>query len=359
MAALLLVLLALQSPAADAGDWQHTFDDPIIGISAEHEGNCFAALTARELAVFTYEGRRLWSRDLTTLGKWFRGGGVALAPTCDWAAVMGTSSYRFVWVLDKNGGARYASFAGETPTAMAISPQADRIAVATGGLRLHMLNPGLGARSMLTRHAVRRMELLPRTLVFSRDGSRLTTTWGYGAGVFDDEGREVWEASGGVCSLSMPVDASWSLAACVPPHGPGFGVLDARDAAGAKRWTRTFGYVGRALLSGDGTSAWVMARPKGTDYDGPQRLMVLTGEGNVAADVEVDMNEIVAVAPDGTRALLRREPWSLAWYSASGEKLADDSVAERVSEVDARRGLTRIVGIRGRTLLVLTRRYQG
>ena len=67
MALLLLVFLAMQAPSAGAGAWQHTFDDPIIAISAEHDGNCFAALTARELAVFTYEGRRPARRGLTRL----------------------------------------------------------------------------------------------------------------------------------------------------------------------------------------------------------------------------------------------------------------------------------------------------
>lgn len=355
MAFLFLVLLAMQSPAVAAGGWQHTFDDPIVAISAEHEGNCFAALTARELAVFTYEGQRLWSRNLTTLGSWFRGGDVALAPACDWAAVMGTSSYRYVWVLEKNGAARHAAFTGETPTAIAISPQGDRVAVATGGFRLHLLRPGLGTRSMLERAVVKTTELLPRSLLYTRDGRQLMTTWGYGAGVRDGEGRDIWEASGGVCSLSLPADASWSLAACVPPHGPGFGVLDARDAAGAALWSSTFGYVSSALISGDGTAAWVMARPKGTDHDTPERLMVFTREGKVVADVETDMNRIVGVAHDGTKALLSRESRSLTWYSASGEKLADETLAEEMSEVHARRGLTRIVGITERRLLGLAR----
>ena len=355
MALLLLVLLALQSPAADAGDWQHTFDDPIIALSAEHDGNCFAALTARELAVFTYEGRRLWSRDLTTLGEWFRGDGVALAPACEWAAVMGTSSYRYVWVLEKGGGGRYAAFSGETPTAVAISPQGDRIAVATGASRLHLLRPGLGTRSMLSRLAVTNTELLPSTLLFSHDGRRLFTAWGYGVGAFDDEGGAIWEESGGVCSQSLPVDASWSLAVCMPPHGPGIDWLEARDASGAEVWSRAFADVRSAVVSGDGTAAWVLAQPQGSVEDAPRHLMVFTRDGKVVTDLEVDMSHIVAVAHDGAMALLGREPWNLAWYSASGVKLADESMAEEVSEVDARRGLTRLVGIKGRQLLVLVR----
>lgn len=208
---------------------------------------------------------------------------------------------------------------------------------------------------MLSRHAVRNIELLPRTLLFSHDARRLATAWGYGAGVFDDEGREIWEAPGGVCSLSQPVDASWSLALCMPPHGPGFDVLDARDAGGAPLWSRSFADVRSAIVGGDGTAAWVMAQPKGSAEGAPHHLMVFTREGRVATDLEVDMNHIVAVAHDGTKALLSREPWNLAWYSASGEKLAGERVAEEVSEVDARRGLTRLVGIHGRRLLVLVR----
>lgn len=359
MVNLLVVLLLIQAPPAGGGDWQHTFDEPVIAISAEHDGDCFAALTERALAVFTYEGRRLWSRDLTTLGSSFRAGGVALAPTCHWAAVMGTSSYRYVWVLEKGGGGRYAAFRGETPTAVAISPQGDRIAVATGASRLHLLRPGLGTRSMLERHAVKTTELLPRTLLFSRDGRRLMTTWGYGAGSFDEEGRAIWEESGGVCSQSLPADASWSLAVCMPPHGPGIDWVEARDASGVSLWSRPFADVRDALVSGDGTAAWVMAQPQGSGEDAPQRLMVFTREGKVATDLEVDMHGIVAVARDGTKALLSREPWDLAWYSASGEKLAAETLAEEMSEIDARRGLTRIVGIRDRRLLVLVRTPDG
>ena len=348
MTAFLAALILLQGTAQQprAADWTHTFDAPIVAISGEHAGDCFAVLTREVVAVFSYGGRKLWERDFARLGRYFSAEGIALASDCSWVALAGTSAYKYVWVLERGGSSRYASLGSETPTAIAIAPQGDVIAVATGAERIHLIAPGSAKTGTVLRaHTVIETNLITRTLAFTPDGRRLIPTFGYGAAVWERDGKPIWLEPGMVCRVSPVANVSWTLSSCEPPHFSSQGTLTARAADGKVVWEKTI-FSLTALGSASGTT-FAVGEPRRTpEPTGDERLMVIRRDGAVAADIPRDPELFgpLGVADDGSRALFRRSRGPLVVYSSEGKVLSTIPLVDELSTLSSRRDLSLLIG---------------
>jgi hypothetical protein len=344
--AAMMLTQAVGAPQPRAANWTHTFDAPIVAISDEHAGDCFAVLTREGVSVFSYGGRKLWERDFARLGRYFSAEGIALASDCSWVALAGTSAYKYVWVLERGGSSRYASLAPETPTAVAIAPQGDVIAVATGAERIHLIAPGSAKTGTVLRsHAVIETNLITNTLAFTPDGRRLIPTFGYGAAVWERDGKAVWLEPGMVCRMSPVANASWTLSSCEPPHFSSQGTLTARAADGKVLWEKTI-FSLTALGSASGTT-FATGEPRQTpEPTGAERLMVIGRDGKVTANLprDPDLFGPIGVADDGSRALFRRRQGPLVVYSSEGKLLSTIPLVDELSRLSARRNVSLVIG---------------
>ena len=340
--------------------WEHSLDGTIQRISADSRADCFAVLAGRDLSVWTYEGELRWRRDLAVLGPWFRASKVAVAPSCDWAAVVGDSSYRYGWILRRDGSRRHFATSG-TPLSVAIAPAGDLIAVGTGAGRLHLISPK-GASL-----ATRKVEGILDELEFSADGHLLVTDNILGGpGIYSRTGEPVWSAEGSWW-LSTSADLSQKVSWSVPAHFSSLGRVAFYGADGREAWGRDV-YNPEARISRDGTAIAVIgvlddesgseAGPSGLPVEVSQnRLYIFDPAGVVKASVPVPGQFLVGISEDGRALLLQDNRGTVRLYSETGELRQELRVcSEDGCPVLAHRGLEHVLVTEGSSLRVFSGR---
>ena len=305
-------LAATKQPHA-APLWEHRFDGNIVDVSTPPAASCIAVLTSAEIAVLGYDRTVLWRRDFRKFSRIFQAETVTVAPSCEWVVVTGNASYRYAWLLRKDGRDEHIGFHGVTPLSAAIHPDGNRVAIATGGRHIVMADAEpFAVRKRIPYRGGGQLEYAsPDALLVGR----------YGAGVIADDETVKWNAASGVCDISVPDGAAWSVTACSPPHFSSVGAVTVRGADGAVRWSRILDSPSAAAAPDGSFVAMLGADVTLRDMNeviGERRLRFVRHDGTALVDVPSPEGNIVGVTGAGLVIVRQFQPAALRAFSKEG-----------------------------------------
>ena len=302
-------------PSAQAPLWEQRVGS-IVDVSTPAAAPCIGVLTGGEVAVFGYDGAALWRRDFRKFSRIFQVETVVVAPSCDWVVVTGNASYRYAWLLRRDGRDEYVGFGGVTPLSAAIHPDGQQVVITTGGRSLHVLdaNP-FAVRERIPYAGFGRLDYATAdALLASR----------YGAGVIGGNAIK-WSTRAGVCDISVPDDAAWSVTACSPPHFSSIGAVTVRDSDGTQRWSKVVD-TPHAAAAPDGSFIATLGADVALDgYEervGERRLRFVRPDGSVLGDFPSPEGGIVGVTRAGLVIVQQYRPPVIMAFSTDGKQRA-------------------------------------
>lgn len=274
-----------------------------VAVALSPTAKCAAVAHEGVVSVFDVSGQPRWSWNYAKVNRYIQPASLALSPTCDAVAVVGTSGYKYTWLAQRRGGARPLATTS-TPMGAAFDHTGEHLALGTAGQDVFLFTlTGRQKWKTTFRGIVQDLE-------FS-DDDRFVLVRGWGIGVLRLDGTVVWSAGEdkGVASRDLSTFVTWSE----PPHGPGIGSTVALDGQGGHLWsTRKFSSTVGAIVSstGDRIAAWINENQKPVEEDGyrsdhPMTLQVLTRSGDLVTTIPAQRGTLLAFSPDGTRILLR------------------------------------------------------
>ena len=328
------------APQAAQPLWEQRFDGGIVDVSSPLAAPCIGVLTGGEVAVLGYDGATLWRRSFQKFSRVFQAKTVAVAPSCDWVVVTGTESYRYAWLLRRDGRDEYLGFGGVTPLSAAIHPDGHQIAITTGGRSLHVADADpFVVRNKISYASFGRLDYATADALLAS---------GYGAGVIGSGNVVKWSEPGGVCDISVPGDAAWSVTACSPPHLSSVGAVTVRESDGAQRWSKVLDTAHAAAAPDGSFIAMLGADVTYHDFQervGDRRLRLVRPDGSVLADVPAPEANIVGVTGAGLVILQQYRPPVILAFSKDGKQRAT------IELIDWPRG-ARVAGADRSTLLI-------
>jgi WD40 repeat protein len=128
-------------------------------------GSCIAIAGNGKAQVISNKGDTLWKWKYGTINKFIVAGELAVSPGCDAIALGGDSSYKYVWIVEKNGHKTSIPFPS-TPLGLAFSRDGKSVAVGTGSARLYLFTRDGRERWSTPPYSVS----YPSDIAFSPDG---------------------------------------------------------------------------------------------------------------------------------------------------------------------------------------------
>ena len=280
--------------------WTQSWEGQVADANLAAGGSCAAVALKGAVVVIGATGKELWRWQFSNVNRFVAAQHVAVAPSCQFVAFVGDTSYRYAWIVHRNG-TRVPISMRSTPLGVAISHAGDLVAIGTSAndVWLFDANGTLRWRTHLDKGCC------VRELSFADDDcSVFVTSWG--AGVVSVTGTLKWAASlGGMWAAQ---DGRIFVGHWEPPHGPGISSLSVLDEAGKLLWGR-FGSSGVASLSGDVIAALVNDNQKPTDEDAYREqattLTLMSRRGEIIATLPGGGTPL-AFSGDGRHLLVRR-----------------------------------------------------
>ncbi len=260
--------------------------------------DCIVVTTDAGVSVLNMNGSLRWQRVFSGINPWMTATSAAAPAGCEWVAVVGSSSYKYVWVMERKGPIHFFRTQG-TPEGVAVSHHGDRIAVGTADEHLYLLDPQAGL-------LFDRKTGYADSLAFSKTDSHLIVTYGR-AGLYTRDGEPVWFAKVGD-RLSASTDLKWFLVSGQPNHGPANGSIALLDQNGKVVWSRE-GTGPEGVMAPDGSYFVVtdyLCPPKALCYgeDVVPGFQILRPDGSLILGRSWPDGHVFAIADDG-RAFLQ------------------------------------------------------
>jgi len=298
---------------------------PLVISPDEHYA---VALTDKELALLeTQTGKLLWQQNFTTINRWMRKvEAVAVAPDARWLAIAGSTDYRYVWALDKQGRRKWHVPLKSTPQALAISNCGDRLAIGTAGGTISIVND----QGKLLQH-VNFDNAIIEGLRFSEDDKKLITTRGwFQLGVLNSAGEVLWKRTGCILSLSASRDYQHFAVVDEINHSSDE-TLSLYSFNGKTVWTKKLS-GSRAFILGDGSRTLVSGwSPQATDREHTEDdkpLFLLNQNGQKIVETKGDLEAVskdercfLARGRDGLtcRDATMKRIWRIGWNQERDE----------------------------------------
>ncbi len=265
-----------------------------------YDGSCIAIAGGSEAQVISRTGRTLWKWKFGAINRFIIAGSVAVSPACDAIAVGGDSSYKYVWIAEKNGHKISIPFPS-TPLGLAFSRDGTSVAVGTGGGRVYLLSRAGKERWSTPPYSVS----YPSDISFSPDG-RFILVRECGA-ILRVDGSIVGTYNG--CGMSTSTDLRTIVTSWQPPHGPGPGNVTAQSETGKEIWSNFSDDPAIVITpAGDKIIARVnidQEPPKEEFYEPRETaLRMFSRDGKKLDGFPNFDGRPVAISPDGTRVLL-------------------------------------------------------
>jgi hypothetical protein len=309
--AIVIALVGAASTAAAAQSLKPEWSRPVGGktrlVGVEEYGRCSVFVDNGAIQVVAPSGVVSWTWPFSKISKYINPRDVAVSHECDAIAFVGDASYKYVWIVDRDGQSASIKFVA-TPADAEFDRTGKRVAIGTyaGSIFLYSVTGELIWKR--DTHGG-----IANDLEFTDDNERILIKGWSGAGVVSMAGQVEWSqlANG----LAASRDLSTFVFPYEPNHGPGpsgVTVTDARRETlwGDDGWTRAYlsatgdrvlvmtsgnqlrsrngdviytydGYRFPITISGDGTRVWLLA---------DDRLDCLDDRGQVLATIAVVTN---------------------------------------------------------------------
>jgi hypothetical protein len=313
-----------------APNWSNSYDrgkpppEPWRGAKPafSYDGSCIAIAGGSEAQVISRTGRTLWKWKYGAINRFIVAGLIAVSPACDALAIGGDSSYKYVWIAEKNGH-KTPIPVPSTPVGAAFSRDGKSFAVGTGSARLYLF----------TRDGKQRWSTPPYSVSYASDiafssDNKFILVRQCGAIVRVD-GSIVGEYSG--CGMSTSTDLRTIVTSWQPPHGPGPGHVTAQDEAGKEIWSNFSDDPG-GVITPDGER--IIARvnidqepPEGDTYEPRETALRMFSHDGKKVDGFPNLDgRPVAISPDGKTMLLETNK-SLDAIDLTGKRLYSIAVS--------------------------------
>jgi len=281
-----------------------------------YDGSCVATAGNGEARIISNQGRTLWKWNYGAISRFIVAGSIAVSPACDAIALGGDSSYKYVWIAEKNGRKISIPFPS-TPLGLAFSRDGRSVAVGTGSARLYLFTRDGKERWSTPPYSVE----LSSDISFSPDGGFIL--FHDGGAIVRVNGSIVADLRGDYMSISTDLQSivtSWE-----PPHGPGPGNVTVWDQAGKELFSN-FSDDPRGVITPDGSR--IIARvnidqepPEGEFYEPRETALRMFSRDGKKLDGFPNLDgRPVAISPDGTRVLLETDK-SLDAIDLTGKRL--------------------------------------
>jgi len=268
-------------------------------------GRCVGVAGVGTVDVLDIEGKKLWSWEYGKLNKFIRAGGLAVSPACDEIALVGDSSYKYTWIVDRRG-LRVPIQTTRTPEGIAFSHDGQLVALGTAGCDLLLIRK---SGELKWKKTYSQGFCIFGDLSFSpADKFIMMQAWSTGLIALD--GSTIWMGSG--WGMAAAHDSQTFVVWSSPNHGPQVGSVTAFTADGKQLWNRVApGNASAISASGDKIAAPIYEphdfSPEEWDeyQDQPVQLQIFSRAGEVLKTVPVESREVLAMPPDGGRLLVR------------------------------------------------------
>ncbi|HEY4960436.1 MAG TPA: hypothetical protein VII29_06240 [Terriglobales bacterium] len=265
-----------------------------------YDGSCIAIAGSSEAQVISRTGRTLWKWKFGAINRFIVAGSIAVSPACDAIALGGDSSYKYVWIAEKNGHKISLPFSS-TPIGVAFSRDGKSVAVGTGSARLYLFTRDGKERWNTPPDSVS----YPSDMSFSADGGFILIRE-CGA-ILRVDGSIVGTYNG--CGVSTSTDLRTIVTSWQPPHGPGPGHVTAQDETGKEIWSNFSDDPG-GVITPDGET--IVARvnidqdpPEGETYEPRETALRMFSRDGKKLDGFPNLDgRPAAVSPDGKTVLL-------------------------------------------------------
>jgi hypothetical protein len=265
-----------------------------------YDGSCLAIAGGSEAQVISRTGRTLWKWKFGAINRFIVAGSVAVSPACDAIAVGGDSSYKYVWIAEKNGRKISIPFPS-TPLGVAFSRDGKSVVVGTGSARLYLFTRDGKERWSTPPYSVS----YPSDISFSPDGGFILIRE---CGAILRVGGSIVGTYNG-CGMSTSTNLCTIVTSWQPPHGPGPGHVTAQDETGKEIWSNFSDDPG-GVITPDGET--IIARvnidqepPQGEFYEPRETALRMFSRDGKKLDGFPNLDgRPVAISPDGTRVLL-------------------------------------------------------
>ena len=297
------------------------------GWLATHEsGKCLVVSENGSVEVLKPSGEVWWNWRYKKVSRYISPRTAAIAPGCDAIAIVGSSGYRYTWIVEQSGGS-VAVATVTTPQDATFDRTGRLIAIGTGGatLQLHDRAGALQWKRELTD------AILVSDLEVSDDNTQILVKGWTGAGIVGLNGHVRWSAYANRFTASR--DLKTFVFSYEPNHGPGLPQINVTSETRTKLWSR-FALV-EVFVSANGSRilATVDGRQNKEEKDflaeSQERIVqLLSRDGDVITSYP-EFDGALALSEDGTRVWLRSER-SLACLNEKNELLADIEIAPMV-----------------------------
>jgi len=286
----------------------------IRAVRLSHSGDCVAVATLDRISLLARSGEELWHWEFSKGNRFMRALNVSVSPQCDWLAVAGDASYRYIWIAHRNG--RLIPIrTNATPVGLAISHRGDLLAIGTGAGDVWLFDAGgkMRWRTKLGYCCV-------NVLNFSADDQVIVSSSWASVGMLSVDGRVQWVAQAPITGMAIARDLKTIVEWYEPNHGTGVCWVELLDR-GTRLWLKNAPYDPVSIISpaGDLVIAPVKDNQGPTEEDAacdsespvPMRLLSRTGE--ILRTFPGDVRPL-AFAPDGKSFLVSAgnfEAWDL------------------------------------------------
>jgi hypothetical protein len=287
--------------------WSHTLPAPSVQLPAitaaalAPNGHCVAVAGVGAVDVLDTKGKTLWTWEYGKVNKFIVAGALAVSPRCDAIALVGSSSYKYTWVVSRQGF-RVPIQTTSTPLGIAFSHDGESIALGTGACDLLLLGK---SGSLKWKKVFKEGFCIFDELSFSADDKFILAQ----AGLVALDGTLLWSTNAWMAPASnLQTFVSW----WVPNHGHATGRVSALAADGKVLWSRVAPGESAAIsASGDIIAAPVYQKQQLTpeEWDNvediPVEIQVISRSGELLNTLPVGGTQVLAMSPDGNRVLVR------------------------------------------------------
>jgi hypothetical protein len=271
-----------------------------------YDGRCLALAGNGEALVISNTGRTLWEWNYSRINRFIVAGSIAVSPNCGAIAMGGDSSYKYVWIVDRQQHAVAIPMIS-TPLALTFDRKGESVAIGTGGHRIFLFNR-IGKELWSTPPY---SLFLPSDLSFTPEDSLLMIR-SSGAALIRINASILQKYGGEGMSVSSDLRTvgTWSH----PPHGPGPGSVTVQNETGKVIWNNFSDDPGIVVTpAGDKIIARVsidQELPKEEfqkeQFHEPQDsvLRLFTRDGTLLTEFPDINGRPVAISPDGETVLL-------------------------------------------------------
>lgn len=299
-------------------EWSRPVGGRVRLVGVEESGRCSVFVDHGAVQVVTRPGDVSWTWPFAKISKYINPREVAVSHECDAIALVGDSSYKYVWIVERGGKSVSLPFSA-TPAEAAFDRTGQLVAVGTyaGTLQLHSRSGELQWKRDTGAAIVHDVD-------FTDDNSRIVFKgWG-GAGVVDANGQVQWGTHAN--RLAAARDLSTFIFSHAPNHGPGLPSIALADAGRSVLWHRWGSTDAFISAKGDRVLAMIdtVQEKKESDFfdggSGGAEIQLLSRDATVMAAFP-DYRRAIALSEDGDRMWLAAEEY-VACVNDRGDVLA-------------------------------------